>query len=613
MRATRLLILFFFAVSKVYAADTLTVVLEGDNYVFGNYCEMLEDKDDHHNIATVQKAGGWQSLKNVKALNVPKINTTFWIRFSIRNEDPYNMAWMLEFPDGHNSFLQLYQISSEGKIRTYPPVGMGEPLTRRPFDHKNFLFDLSIPKGDTYTYYVKVKSRYYSSFWASLRSTRYLFSYITHEYYFLGIFYGILFIMSIYNLLIYISTRERMYLFYVFYVISCGLYTFSEDLTGFHIFWPDITFFNHILFENAPNLLILTFALYSIEFLELRTHYPKSTTWIYILVVLNILPSVAFSYLFPIQIKAILFILPFAIIYFLALRLFFSKKYKPARFFILGFSIILCSFLIFVFRTYGIVPSNLYTIYIFNFGFVLEVLIFSFGLGDKIRIIKTEKELSQQKIIEVLEEKEVLKDKINKELENKVAERTEKLRLQSEELEFANVRLKLLTEELNKMNSQLDLDNWKLKKQVKEETRSRILIEKVSYDEFLSIFPNDNSCLQYLENLKWEKGYSCKKCGYDSYSNGEKAFSRKCNKCKYSESTTAGTLFHSIKFPLNKAFYITHDTFKESNFYTLEELSDIIDLRKATVWSFRKKVQEVKAEKLKKRKSLDSWDDIILD
>ncbi|HVD99998.1 MAG TPA: 7TM diverse intracellular signaling domain-containing protein [Cytophagaceae bacterium] len=598
---------------RIHAADTLTVVMESDNYIFGNYCEMLEDKDDRYNIATIQKAEGWQSLKKVKTLNIPKINTTFWIRFSIRNEDPRNLTWMLEFPDGHNSFLQLYQISSEGKIRTYPAVGMSQPVTLRPFDHKNFLFDLSIPKGHTYTYYVKVKSRYYSSFWASLRSSHYLFSYITHEYYFLGIFYGIIFIMAMYNLLIYIFTRERVYLIYVFYVVSCGLYTFSEDLTGFQIFWPDIVIFNHLLFENAPNLLNLTFTFYAIEFLELRSSYPKTTYWLYTLAVLNILLSLSFSYTFPIQIKAILFILPFAIIYYLALKLFFQKKYKPARFFIIGYSIILGGFLVFVLRTYGIVPSNLYTIYIFNFGFVFEVLMFSYALGDKIRIIKNEKEKNQQAIIGILEEKEILKDKINKELEQKVTERTEKLKQQSEQLETANIKLKQLTEELNQMNSQLDLDNWNLKKQVKSETRSRILIEKVSYEEFLSIFPNDTFCLQYLENLKWEDGYTCKKCGYNSYSKGEKPFSRKCNKCKYSESATAGTLFHSIKFPLNKAFYITYDTFKETNIYTLDELSEIIDLRKATVWAFRKKVQEMKAEKLKKRKSLDSWEDIILE
>jgi hypothetical protein len=598
---------------RIHAADTLTVVLESDNYIFGNYCEMLEDKDDRYNIATIQKAEGWQSLKKVKTLNIPKINTTFWIRFSIRNEDPRNLTWMLEFPDGHNSFLQLYQISSEGKIRTYPAVGMSQPVTLRPFDHKNFLFDLSIPKGHTYTYYVKVKSRYYSSFWASLRSSHYLFSYITHEYYFLGIFYGIIFIMAMYNLLIYIFTRERVYLIYVFYVVSCGLYTFSEDLTGFQIFWPDIVIFNHLLFENAPNLLNLTFTFYAIEFLELRSSYPKTTYWLYTLAVLNILLSLSFSYTFPIQIKAILFILPFAIIYYLALKLFFQKKYKPARFFIIGYSIILGGFLVFVLRTYGIVPSNLYTIYIFNFGFVFEVLMFSYALGDKIRIIKNEKEKNQQAIIGILEEKEILKDKINKELEQKVTERTEKLKQQSEQLETANIKLKQLTEELNQMNSQLDLDNWNLKKQVKSETRSRILIEKVSYEEFLSIFPNDTFCLQYLENLKWEDGYTCKKCGHNSYSKGEKPFSRKCNKCKYSESATAGTLFHSIKFPLNKAFYITYDTFKETNIYTLDELSEIIDLRKATVWAFRKKVQEMKAEKLKKRKSLDSWEDIILE
>ena len=596
-----------------YASDTLIIVSKGDNYIYGNYCALLKDKEDQYNIVSVQKAFDWKTLTHAGSLNLPEINTTYWIRFRIKNADPDNLNWMLEFPDGHNSFLQLYEISSTNNIKSYLPVGLGEPIKNRAFDHKNLLFDLKIPKGQTYTYYVKVKSKYKTSFWASVRNTRYLFSYITHEYYFLGFFYGIIFIMAMYNLLIFVITREKVFLLYVFYVISCGLYTFSEDLSGFQIFWPNTTFFNHVQFDNAPNLLILTFTFYAIEFLELKTHFKKVIPWLYWLIVVNVVVSIFLPYVFPIQLKATLFILPFAIIYYLAMRLFFNAKYKPARFFIIGFSIILFGFLVFVLRTYGILPSTLYTLYIFNFGFVLEVMIFSYGLGDKIRIIKDEKEKSQQKMIEALEEKEVLKDKINKELENKVQERTLQLKQKSEEIEDANIKLKLLTEELNKMNSQLDIDNWNLKKQVKSETRSRILIEKVSYEEFLSIFINDHVCLQYLENLKWEDGYTCKKCGSHSFSKGEKPYSRKCNKCKYTESATSGTLFHSLKFPLNKAFYITYDTFKETGIYTLEELSEIIDLRKATVWAFRKKVQESKVENLKKRKNLESWEDIILE
>ena len=120
------------------------------------------------------------------SLNLPEINKTYWIRFKIKNADPNDFVWMLEFPDGHNSFLQLFEISSTGKTKIYNPVGLGQKIGNREFDHKNFLFDLKIPEGQTYTYYVKVKSRYYSSFWASVRSSKYLFSYFTHEYYFLG-------------------------------------------------------------------------------------------------------------------------------------------------------------------------------------------------------------------------------------------------------------------------------------------------------------------------------------------------------------------------------------------------------------------------------------------
>ena len=73
--------------------------------------------------------------------------------------------------------------------------------------------------------------------------------------------------------------------------------------------------------------------------------------------------------------------------------------------------------------------------------------------------------------------------------------------------------------------------------------------------EFTERFKTEDDCKKYLSEIKWEKGYSCKKCGH-KHSQIRKDFSRTCNVCSHTESAGAGTLFHKVKFGLKKAFFI---------------------------------------------------------
>ena len=122
------------------------------------------------------------------------------------------------------------------------------------------------------------------------------------------------------------------------------------------------------------------------------------------------------------------------------------------------------------------------------------------------------------RLIDQLEKNKLLQTKVNRELEEKVADRTAELEVEKQKLDAANKELASMAEELNKINSRLDFDNWHLQKNLKEETKSRIIHEKVSYEEYCTIFPNDFSCFKYLEEIKWTGGYSCKKCSNHKYS-----------------------------------------------------------------------------------------------
>ena len=67
--------------------------------------------------------------------------------------------------------------------------------------------------------------------------------------------------------------------------------------------------------------------------------------------------------------------------------------------------------------------------------------------------------------------------------------------------------------------------------------------------EFAERFKTDANCKEYLANFKWELGFICLKCKYPK-SQIRKDFSRTCNNCSHTETASANTLFHKVKFGL---------------------------------------------------------------
>lgn len=111
--------------------------------------------------------------------------------------------------------------------------------------------------------------------------------------------------------------------------------------------------------------------------------------------------------------------------------------------------------------------------------------------------------------------------------------------------------------------------------------------------EFHKRFQNDMVCYEYLSKAKWDNGsYVCKKCGYDKYCIGKKPFSRRCLRCKYDESPTAGTAFDKVKFPLLIAFHILFKVCVRKKGLSTLELSREFGLRQKTCWAFKWKIQQ---------------------
>ncbi len=112
--------------------------------------------------------------------------------------------------------------------------------------------------------------------------------------------------------------------------------------------------------------------------------------------------------------------------------------------------------------------------------------------------------------------------------------------------------------------------------------------------EFNRHFQTDDDCFRYLSKIKWssENPYKCKKCDNGKYGKGKKPYSRRCTKCNYDESPTAGTMFDKLKFPLLIAFHICFKISTKKKGMSSLELSEEFGLRQKTVWEFKWKVQQ---------------------
>ena len=125
---------------------------------------------------------------------------------------------------------------------------------------------------------------------------------------------------------------------------------------------------------------------------------------------------------------------------------------------------------------------------------------------------------------------------------------------------------------------------------------SAIFNEGLSPAILEEMFHSDEKCLEFLANLKWANGFVCKKCGNTNSCPGKEPFSRRCTRCKTKETATNGTIFHGLKFPISKAFYIAYNVCRSKEDISTYEFGRRLSLRQMTCWNFKNKIQHALAD-----------------
>jgi two-component system, sensor histidine kinase LadS len=540
-------------------------------------------------------------------------NASYWIRLPIRHNPHTTKLWLLEFYDQTIDHIEAYIPLEDGSFRNVV-MGDRKPFHQRLIPHKNFEIPLNMKTDTLQYYYFKVQSHDFADLRIGLRSTNWFVYYALNEYFLFGTFYGMILIISLYNLLVFLAIREIKNIYYIIYLLSVAAYAISLDGIGFQYLWPNHPEWNDYATGIALYSVIVWSLIFTRRFLRVKAVAPSLDRWFKLMIIVrSTWFLVALIYLPEYLPYRVPDIIPLSLIFYTGIYV-WRKGYRPARFFVIAYGVLFAGFFLRTLVYFNVLRFTTLSHYSLHISFVLEMLLLTFALGDRIRILKAMRDRALKRIIQQHEINMRLKDKVNRELEQKVEERTLEIHEKNRQLEESNRKLERQAYEITQINSMLDLDNWKLKNSIKEVLNDRLMEKTMDYKQFQTLYPETLACYRFLEHLKWHRGFKCRKCGNEKYFDGAQKFSRRCTKCGYNESITAFTIFHSIKFPIEKAFYLAYLVVAAKNTTTLEVLAETLGIRLNTVWAFKSKVKDTltELEKSGRRPPESRWEDVIL-
>ncbi len=117
------------------------------------------------------------------------------------------------------------------------------------------------------------------------------------------------------------------------------------------------------------------------------------------------------------------------------------------------------------------------------------------------------------------------------------------------------------------------------------------ILKELERDEFKSQFGSKEACYRYLAEYKWKEGYKCVRCASSVHIKGKQVYSKRCSKCGYDESATANTIFHKLKFGIDKAFEMLYEITTSKKGANSIWLAEHFGVNQKTAFLFRQKVQ----------------------
>lgn len=401
---------------------------------------------------------------------------TYWAKLTVQSAISYDKMYVLHWKSMSVMRINLLEayILHNGVLESVKKFGYflkrSELEGTKDWDRFPFMLE----EGEGYTFYFRIKNKYAYAPTFNLaivepeeQLIRDRNKSVIHLFY-----EGMLWVMIMYNLLVFFYTLDRAYLYYSLYMVSSAMYTLYFHKYILSNFLEDTPHANAYFWLVSLGLGTASYFMFIRHFLNTRLilseKWNKVISWVVVIKLVIVVLEVILYTLFrnvklltdfvsvSIALESI-----FTIV--LLVRLLKTKK-KTVYFFMAG---AVCLWV-------GIASSMvLYELgidkaqYFSQVGIILEVLIFSLGLGYRMRKIEEEKNESAKLLIVELKKNKDFQEKANQRLEEEVKIRTAEITAQQEEITAQNEALLDTNNELQKTNKEVK-DSIKYAKRIQE-------------------------------------------------------------------------------------------------------------------------------------------------
>ena len=386
--------LLFLQSTGVLGEPSEPVRLSEKDYIsLGLHVDVLKDVTGILTIRDIQQAK-YQKVfvrNNDMIPNYGLSNASYWLRFSLYN--PYKSSLS-------NSNLQQYLVVGRALLdvaELYSPNNNGSydmqrsdlsmDFSDRPVRHSNSIFPITLNKEEHNVFYLKVQSSSILFLPLSIQTTTSLIDTFLSEEFYYGIYFGTLLILILFNVFIYALLQEKMYLYYIAYLVSVVLFQLVETGHGaIESGWIFLALGKKSLVFTiwlATAFAILFFR----EYILSNTHKPIIEYFVrialsIILVSAAISPFIGYAIaLYWASVFSVCFLLSILTISWALMR----EGDENASLFFFAWIFNVLGFVVYSLMANTIIVVNMFTIHSIEIGIVLELTILSLAMAEKIK------------------------------------------------------------------------------------------------------------------------------------------------------------------------------------------------------------------------------------
>jgi len=223
----------------------LRICGEADMSDLSEHLAFLEDPSGKMTIEQIRQpatAGRWR--QNVEGIvNFGYTDSVYWFALEFLNTDNFPQNRVVEIAYPVLDEIDVYINTADGKAHH---IQMGDklPFHRRPVKHRNFVFPARLGPDVSMKIFMRVKTSSSMQVPLTLWYEHSLITRSANESFIFGLFFGIMLLMALYNLVVFTSVRESYFLLYVFFVLCMTIFLAGLKGISFQYIWPNSVAWN---------------------------------------------------------------------------------------------------------------------------------------------------------------------------------------------------------------------------------------------------------------------------------------------------------------------------------------------------------------------------------